>query len=686
MDEDAEKIIKQVIEEADADRKEIEKEIEEKQEELSGFITPEGAATIVARKYGVVPKREEPEVQKLRIGDLSEGMSNIEIVGRITRIFEPRKFERKDGSEGKVANLLLMDETGKIRTVLWGKMANLVAEEEVQKGTAVKLEGAYVKKGQNQSLELNIGRRGEIELEPEGEKADNLPSVSDIQSEISDLDPSKDFVDVFGRVAAVTAPRKFERSDGSEGKVATLRIIDATGQVRVSLWGEKAEQVEEINQGDAVKIENASVREGWQDQTELHVNWQSRLDLTPPEEDVKDLPEFERELLKIEEIEPDMPVLDVAAKVQRTFSPNEFTRDDGSTGQVMNAILADETGTIRASFWNEMVETGRKLSPGDTIVIENASSSVGLNDRTEIRVGKRCSVKINPEDLEIREKGPSKVKMAELKEGMDSIEIIAKVIEFSEVREFSRSDGSNGKVASLTLGDKTGTGEVTLWGTKTDVLKNLDRGDVVRITNSYTVPGNYGQPEIHIGEQGEIEVKPEVEEKLPTVEKIQQKYEEEERIKIGEAEEGKQVEIRGTIVRVFERDPFFNSCPDCGRNLKEESSETLCENCGDVVEPESRVVLNMIVDDGTGNIRAVAFGSIGEKLIGKSGEELSNEISDESDVSNFFENLSLTGKEIILSGRITRDEYFDQLELRSQDLRFPNPSEEAEKILERVKT
>lgn len=685
MEDKVEQIIQQIMEEADAEKKELTEKIEEKQEELSGFITPEGAATIIARSYGIIPERKEPEVRKLRIGDLSEGMSNIDIVGRIERIFEPREFERRDGSKGKVANLTLMDKTGKIRTVLWDKMVDLVAEEEIQKGTSMRLEGAYVKKGRNKSPELNIGRRGRVEIGPTGERAEDLPPMPDTKVKISSLDPSSDFADVVGRVTAVTAPRKFERSDGSEGKVASLRIVDETGQARVSLWGNKAEQAEKIGQGDAVRFENASVREGRQNVAELHINWRSRIIQNPPPEEVENLPKLEKRLLKIEEIEPDMPTLDLAARVQRTFPPSEFSRDDGSTGRVMNSVLADETGTIRISFWDDMVEIGQNLSSGDVVLLENARSSVGLRDRPEIRVGRRTDVKINPEDIEIKEVKPRRVKMSELEEGLDSLEAVGRVIDFSEIREFTRSDGSEGKVASLTLGDQTGTAEVTFWGPKTETLNELEAGDIIEITDSYSVSGNYGGVEIHVGSQAKVEIDPTVEEDLPSVSEIKEKSSKKGRVKIGKAEEGSQIKIRATVVRIFQRRPFFNICPNCGRSLGREGPESLCEKCGEIVEPDHKVVTNMIVDDGTENIRVVTFGKLGEKLLGKTADEISEALAGGTGLTDFYEGLDLVGREVIFTGRVRRDDYYDQLELRARSLDFPDPKDEARSILGKIK-
>lgn len=685
MDEKVEEIIKQVIEETDAEREEITKKIEEKQEELSGFITPEGAATIVARSHGVTPEREEPEVRKLRIEDISEGMSNVDIVGVVARTLEPREFERKDGSKGKVANLVLMDDTDEVRTVFWDQAADLIAKEEIQKGTPLRLKGAYVKKGRDGSPELNMGRRGEIEIDPTDDRAEELPSAPDAKIKISELDPDLNFVDVVGRLIAVTEPREFERANGSTGKVATLRIVDETGQSRVSLWGEMANRVEKLEPGDAIRLENASVREGWQNTPEIHINQQARIVRSPSPKETENLPEFEKKFLKIEEIEPDMPVLDVVGRVQRTFPPSEFSRDDGSSGKVMNVVLADETGTIRVSFWDDMVETGQKLSRGDILLLENAKTRVGLQDRAEIRIGRQTTIEINPEDVELEEIKPSKMKISELEEGLDSLETSGRVIDSSEIREFTRSDGEKGEVANITLGDETGTIKVTLWGSKTDIMNKLEPGDTIKITGAYTVPGDQGKPEIQLGEQANVEMDFSPEESLPPIEEIEKEVSEKGRMKIENLKENIQAKIRGTIVQVFQRRPLFDVCPNCGRNVKTEDSEALCEECGESVKPEHRTVVNVIVDDGTDNIRAVAFGKLGEKLIGKSADELAQALENGKELSELYKETSLASEEIILAGRVKRDDYYDQLEIRASEIEFPNPEEETKKLLEKIK-
>ncbi|KXA96711.1 hypothetical protein AKJ37_04600 [candidate division MSBL1 archaeon SCGC-AAA259I09] len=263
--------------------------------------------------------------------------------------------------------------------------------------------------------------------------------------------------------------------------------------------------------------------------------------------------------------------------------------------------------------------------------------------------------------------------------------MVGRITDRSEISTFTREDESEGKVGFLTIGDETGTIRVAIWGDRTEVMDRLERGDVIKITESYTVPGNYGGAEIHVGERGKIETNPECEEELPPVSEIPCEHFQQTKARIEEVEEGTRTKIRGTVVKIFERDPVFSACPKCGRSLDEEG-ETLCEKCGEAVEPEPTAVVSMMVDDGTGSIRVVAFGEIGEELFGKSAEEISRALNDEGkDLHEFYDEPDLLGREVIFSGTVRRDDYFDQLELRARDLSYPDPIEEANELLEKMK-
>ncbi|MCD6248311.1 MAG: DUF2240 family protein [Hadesarchaea archaeon] len=678
-------IVRKILEKTGLDRNELMARIRRKQEELSGFITPEGAAAIVAREFGIVPERKIPEVRKLTISDLSPGMSNVDIVARVVRVYEPREFERRDGSKGQVASVILQDSTGQIRGVLWDKHVSLIKENKIRKGVSIRVCGAYVKHRQNGPPELNLGLRSSIEINPDDPRVEELPELPESKAKIADLKPDLSDVDVVGRVTAVSGPKTFERPDGSIGKVASVMLIDGSGQTRVSLWDEKAEVVGKIKPGDAVKLENAYVRSGWQDKPELHVGRRGRIILNPEDPEVNELPKVERRLLKVGEIEVDMPTLDVAAKVAQKFQPQEFSRDDGSSGKVMNVILADETGSIRASFWDDMVDEAQKLRVGDVVLLRNARSREGLGGQPEIRVGRGTDVQVNPEGISVGEPRPSLVEISELEPGMNAFQVLGRVIEVSGSRDFTRSDGSKGRVASMVLADRTGSTRVSLWHDKAGLVDGVKVGDVIRLSNCYSTAGLFGEVEVHLGRQGEMEVNPQVEVELPPVD-VLKALARPEQVEIGSIkEEGKNVRVRGTIVKVFQRRPIFDVCPECGRNLGSVDSNLLCEECGKVVTPEHRVVLSFTIDDGTGNIRAILFGKVGEQLLGMGAQEVFEKFRGASSLSELYEEFDLLGREIVLIGITRRNRLLGELEIVVREVAIPNPKEEAMRLLGKIK-
>jgi replication factor A1 len=679
-------MVKVILERAKVSRDELMSKIRQKQDELSGFITSEGAAIIVGRGLGVEFVKKEPEVRELTIDDITAGMSGVDIVGRVTRIYEPRNFQRVDGSQGKVGSLMIQDQTGQVRVVLWDDKVSLLDEGKLNKGAAIQIRGAYVRNGIDQKPEINVGTRSSLLIEPDDPRVQNLPPLMEAKVRICDLKPELGEVDIIGRVVAVSEPRTFDRPGREVGKVSSIMLMDGTGYARVSLWDEKAELVRNIKRGDIVKLENASVRRGLRDRAELHAGGRGRLILNPPEAAAAELPPLVERPLKIEQIETDMQTLDLVARVRRKFNMQEFKRDDGSMGKVMSVILADETGTVRTSFWGNAVELAKKLSIGDIVSIHNAYTRAGLASRPEVQIGRATSIEINPAGISVGELKPSRIKIGELDAGMDALEVVGRVIEVSRAREFTRADGSKGKVATLGIGDETGITRLSLWQDVADEAEKIKVGDTIKATNCYGALGLHGQPELHLGRQGSIEVNPSIEEELPQADVLLMAVVAPERVSIGALEkEGLKVQVRGTIVRVFQRRPLFDVCPLCGRSLGSVDHSLLCEECGKVVTPEHRVVVSFLAEDGTGNIRAVLFGKVAEKLLGMDARQVFELFKQTPDIAEFYNKLNILGKEIAITGTTRYDKYFNQLEIRASDVEILEPKQEARALLEKIK-
>ncbi|MDO8656485.1 MAG: replication factor A, partial [Nanoarchaeota archaeon] len=95
---------------------ELDIKMKEKINELSGLITEEGAAHILANEFGI--ELFTTETAQLKIKEIYAGMRNIATVGKVMRKYEVREFAKEDRT-GKVASLMIVDETGTIRVVFW---------------------------------------------------------------------------------------------------------------------------------------------------------------------------------------------------------------------------------------------------------------------------------------------------------------------------------------------------------------------------------------------------------------------------------------------------------------------------------------------------------------------------------------------------------------------------------------
>lgn len=104
------------------------------------------------------------------------------------------------------------------------------------------------------------------------------------------------------------------------------------------------------------------------------------------------------------------------------------------------------------------------------------------------------------------------VKFSELKEEMRNIVLVGKIIQIYEPREFSRKDGSIGKVVSLLIGDGSQKMKVILWDDKVDIIKNefFRGGELIRIIGAYCKKGRNDNLEVHLGKRGKIILSPEI--------------------------------------------------------------------------------------------------------------------------------------------------------------------------------
>lgn len=356
--------------EADVSLEEFEGMVTEKVEQMGGLADEETAAMLVAHEL------DEAGGEVEGVADIEPGMDEAKFVAKIMSIGEMRTFDRDgEDEDGKVVNLEVADETGRIRVSLWDEMAES-AIDDLQEGDNLRIAGRP-KDGFN-GVEVSAGKAEvDIDVDIEVDLTDTY-TVEDLSMGLSD-------VSLVGVVLDVDDDyRTFSRDDDSEGRVANCAIGDETGRIRVTLWDEATDLLEKLEAGDTVEVVDGYVRERDGD-LELHVG--SRGTIEKVDDDVEYVPKT----ADIGSVEMGQTV-DIAGGVIETSEKRTFDRDDGSQGQVRNIRIRDETGDIRVAMWGDKAD--RDIELADRVVFTDVEIQDGWQDELEASAGWRSTVSV----------------------------------------------------------------------------------------------------------------------------------------------------------------------------------------------------------------------------------------------------------------------------------------------------
>jgi replication factor A1 len=307
---------------------------------------------------------------------LTMGQSDVSLRGLVLDTETLRTFERDDGSEGQVANLTLGDETGRVRVTLWDERAPRA--EELEEGTAVEVVDGYVREREG-DIELHVGDRGRIdEIDETIEYDPETTAIEDVERD--------QVVDIAGVVRSTDSLRTFERDDGSEGQVRNVRVQDDTGDIRVALWGEKADR--DIAPGDEVLVADAEIQDGWQDDLEASAGWRSTV-----------------AVLDDPSVGPaetaDTTAPESAGSTGAGQSGDDAVSDGGATG--LDAFAdgeSPEAGTDETSGGDgERVEfTGTVVQTGQPVVLDDGAETMPVETDASLRLGEEVTARGVVED------------------------------------------------------------------------------------------------------------------------------------------------------------------------------------------------------------------------------------------------------------------------------------------------
>lgn len=232
-------------------KEEFEEEIKKIQTEYDNLFDEETAALLIVDSLG------ENKQNICKAKDLDAGME-CTIYGKITKISSQKNFNRKNGSQGRVVNLELADETGSFNLVLWNKDVDLVKNKTILKNTSLKVINGYVKDGYK-GLEINVGRWGQVEVLEEG----STPNII--------IDESKENDSIYGELIEVQPTRSFFKDNGEFGFVTNIKVQTEDDVKHITIWDEKVKEIQKLKQGDKVEIKNVDIRQK-NGTSEIHLN------------------------------------------------------------------------------------------------------------------------------------------------------------------------------------------------------------------------------------------------------------------------------------------------------------------------------------------------------------------------------------------------------------------------------
>jgi len=680
-----EEILRRIAESSGMTREEIQELIEKKKAELGGLITDEGAAFIVAREVGVDLPHGAPSEEELTTATVAPGMRNVNLTGRVLKIYQAREFER-EGEKNVVQTLLLGDKDGTVKLVLWGPDVHPVVEGIIKRGSFCRIIGGYVRRGLNGRIEVHKGRRGQLQIDSKDIDPKDFPEPEKYLVTISELTPGENDIDFNARVRDIGTLRSFTRKDGTMGHLSWLLVDDETGNTRLVFWNERAEETLEFHPGDIIRVEGANCREGLSGLLEAHVGRLTRVSKISDEILVARLEIVEPstpKILSISEIVPGSQSLEVVGKIAVVGQRRGFTRKDGSPSQVINLLLTDQTGLIRVVLWGDHVQSGESLNPGDVVKISNAYTRSGLSG-VEIHLGDRSGLILNPEGVDKTTLDPPTLEITQIQPEQGTVRFKGKMFGAPQVRDFTRADGSAGRVASVGVADLTGTLRLVAWGDDVEKLSHFEENTSIEVSGGSVREGRDGI-EIHLSEltqitvlePGEVEFEElEVEVSLPG-EKLQFK-----RKSISQTQDGDSVELRATLLKIFDRDPTYLACSQCLKKVQQKEDTIECSQHG-VIESIPRMLFSIILDDGSGNIRATVGGEIAEKLLQMNAEEASR-LGKELGLPEapiLREKQRLEGQELLVRGRGRTRRDRDELDLVVYEVQPSNSQDEFERLL-----
>ncbi len=347
----------------------------------SGYLTDQGALFLIAGELGV--RLQHMMTADLTLKDLHVGANDITLVARVLAVYPVAEFKKKDGSgTGRYRRVNLFDRNGIGRLTIWEDNEEAMRLSGITVDTPVRIVSAYVKQGLDGKPNVNLGKRGRIEVIADSSTASKLASLSSLSKDPEAVQEGEHVVAIEGVVASDSRRSTFvRRDDNSTGSLTQFEVKGSGDRTtRVVIWD--AGDLVEVKREDKVRVTNVRYKKGRQGEPELHGDTGTVIQVVEDEGDRGSDSSGARtapaDLVKVAELGKRVASGRVSLEVMALSdgSVREVTLKDRSTARKAEVVLGDDTGEITAVSWDGASKIIGEIKAGETLRVHGATVQV----------------------------------------------------------------------------------------------------------------------------------------------------------------------------------------------------------------------------------------------------------------------------------------------------------------------
>ncbi|HXZ97777.1 MAG TPA: hypothetical protein VED24_00260, partial [Candidatus Acidoferrum sp.] len=320
-----------------------------------------------------MPSLDFPAFEELfiSVGKIAAGPNQVNTVGVVQT--DPRHYPfPKEDRQGSVLRTVIADESGSVPVVAWNERAEEL--REIKKGDILQIVNARTRLDNNARLELHVEARSQTAILTSRPAYLKMPVPR--THKIIDLTAQTGSADLSLSILAKSPPREIKRSTGESVKFSSLLVADETGIASLTLWDDKAEQANQLAEGDSVRANGVSIRERL-GELRLSLGRSGELEKS-------DLEIVVPGVTKLNTLASAKGLLIVEGSVADEPLIRQVATERGETVSVASFTFRDDVGSARVTLWRDQTAVAAKLRPGTRLRLTGLRVRPGLNGQLEL--------------------------------------------------------------------------------------------------------------------------------------------------------------------------------------------------------------------------------------------------------------------------------------------------------------